>query len=134
MENFMNTADMNYFASAADFAGSISLLRNYFNSPSRAHKNWPPFLGIFNFIGSKNIKLKDYLKTITIKNFTTQSRKVYDIPLTYEVFGQDLYTAPVVLVNHALTGNSAVTGELGWWKDAIGEGNPIDTNTIPVLD
>ncbi|MDV3750380.1 alpha/beta fold hydrolase [Elizabethkingia anophelis] len=77
--------------------------------------------------------MKDYLKTINIKNFTTQSGKVYDIPLTYEVFGQDLYTAPVVLVNHALTGNSAVTGELGWWKEAIGEGKPVDTNTYTIL-
>ncbi|AQX12190.1 homoserine acetyltransferase [Elizabethkingia meningoseptica] len=77
--------------------------------------------------------MKDYLNTINIKNFTTQSGKVYDIPLTYEVFGQDLYAAPVVLVNHALTGNSAVTGEIGWWKEAIGKGKPVDTDVYTIL-
>ena len=38
-----------------------------------------------------------------------------------------------MLVNHALTGNSTVTGEMGWWKNLIGENKTIDTNYYTVL-
>jgi homoserine O-acetyltransferase len=36
-------------------------------------------------------------------------------------------------VNHALTGNSNVIGEQGWWNDLIGESKTIDTNKYTVL-
>ncbi len=55
------------------------------------------------------------------------------IPLSYQVFGPELGTAPVILVNHALTGNSLVAGELGWWNAVIGENKVIDTNTYTIL-
>ena len=42
-------------------------------------------------------------------------------------------TAPIVLVNHALTGNSNVIGEQGWWNDLIGESKTIDTNKYTIL-
>jgi len=38
-----------------------------------------------------------------------------------------------VLVNHALTGNSNVAGEDGWWKELIGENKVIDLNRYTVL-
>jgi len=53
--------------------------------------------------------------------------------VTYQLFGKALGTAPVVLVNHALTGNSSVTGENGWWNNLIGEGKTIDTNKYTIL-
>lgn len=53
--------------------------------------------------------------------------------LTYQLFGQVLGTAPVVLVNHALTGNSAVTGQNGWWSDLIGKGKAVDTDSFTIL-
>jgi homoserine acetyltransferase len=37
------------------------------------------------------------------------------------------------LVNHALTGNSNVTGSEGWWNALIGPNKPIDTNLFSVL-
>jgi homoserine O-acetyltransferase len=37
------------------------------------------------------------------------------------------------LVNHALTGNSQVVGDKGWWNDLIGEHKTIDTNTYTIL-
>jgi homoserine O-acetyltransferase len=37
------------------------------------------------------------------------------------------------MVNHALTGNSNVIGEQGWWNDLIGESKTIDTNKYTVL-
>jgi homoserine O-acetyltransferase len=55
------------------------------------------------------------------------------IPLFYQAFGQDIGTAPVVVVNHALTGNSTVTGENGWWNDLIGDHKIIDTNFFTVI-
>ena len=73
------------------------------------------------------------LQTLEIKNFTTLSGFTLDLQLSYEVFGQSLSDAPVVLVNHALTGNSNVAGEGGWWTDLIGEGKSINTTKYAVL-
>ena len=74
------------------------------------------------------------LQKLNISNFNTVKGKCIDqIPLTYEVFGEPLYKAPIVLVNHALTGNSSVCGENGWWNGLIGKGKCIDTNRYTVL-
>lgn len=53
--------------------------------------------------------------------------------MSYQLFGKDLHSAPIVLVNHALTGNSNVAGENGWWNSIIGENKIIDTNTFSVI-
>ena len=66
-------------------------------------------------------------------DFTTQSGHQVEINLSYELFGKDLHSAPIVLVNHALTGNSTVAGEDGWWKEAVGSGKPIDTDKYTIL-
>ncbi len=66
-------------------------------------------------------------------SYQTGSGKEYDIPLSYQLFGKDLFSAPIILVNHALTGNSEVAGEKGWWKKLIGENQVIDTNRYTVL-
>lgn len=73
------------------------------------------------------------LKTINISNYKTKSGKTSSIRLSYQTFGLALHEAPVVLVNHALTGNSEVCGEDGWWKDLIGENKCINTNQYTVL-
>lgn len=73
------------------------------------------------------------LQNIHLKNFETASGKLYDLPVSYELFGRELHTAPVVLVNHALTGNSNVAGEKGWWKTLVGDGEIIDTQKFTVL-
>jgi len=77
--------------------------------------------------------LKENLQIVRIENFTTISGKIYDIPLSYEIFGQRLGIAPIVLVNHALTGNSSVAEERGWWGDIVGNKKTIDTNVYTVL-
>jgi homoserine O-acetyltransferase/O-succinyltransferase len=56
-----------------------------------------------------------------------------EFPLFYQTFGQPLGTSPIVLVNHALTGNSNVTGIDGWWNDLIAENKTIDTNYFTVI-
>lgn len=59
--------------------------------------------------------------------------KHQEIPLSYQLFGQPLHTAPIVLINHALTGNSQVAGERGWWNEIVEKGKAIDLNTYTVL-
>jgi homoserine O-acetyltransferase len=78
--------------------------------------------------------LKNSLPHITISNFTTESKGFNsEIKLSYQVFGKPLGEAPVVLVNHALTGNSNVAGKDGWWKDLVGNDKIIDTKVYTVL-
>ncbi|WP_400076560.1 alpha/beta fold hydrolase [Winogradskyella sp. R77965] len=73
------------------------------------------------------------LKYIHIPDFLTDSGKTYSINLSYQTFGKALNNAPIVLVNHALTANSNVIGEQGWWNDLIGTNNCIDTNLYTIL-
>ncbi|HUH25934.1 MAG TPA: alpha/beta fold hydrolase [Flavobacterium sp.] len=56
-----------------------------------------------------------------------------DFFLTYQTFGQPLGTAPIVLVNHALTGNSSVTEENGWWNLLIGYNKTINLKHYTVI-
>lgn len=77
--------------------------------------------------------MKNELQHINLNNFTTQNGKVIDIPLSYQLFGKELYSAPIVLINHALTGNSDVAGENGWWKSLVGDGKIIDTNRFTII-
>ena len=75
------------------------------------------------------------IREIKIENF--QCRSGYRFPgiiLTYEVFGiEQLEPNNVILVNHALTGNSEVTGEGGWWQQIIGHGKLINTDFKTVI-
>lgn len=73
------------------------------------------------------------LHHLKINNYTTLNGTRQDIKLSYQVFGKELHTAPIVLVNHALTGNSNVTGKDGWWSALIGNGKCIDTKKFTVL-
>ena len=76
--------------------------------------------------------MKAGLKHINF-SYRTNSGKEYQIPLSYQLFGKELFSAPIILVNHALTGNSDVSGEKGWWKNLIGPDQVIDTNRYTVL-
>ena len=73
------------------------------------------------------------LEKILINSYQTTSGKTVNLTLSYQVFGKPLHQAPIVLVNHALTGNSKVCGEDGWWKDLIGEGKCIDTSVYTIM-
>ncbi|MCF6129128.1 alpha/beta fold hydrolase [Flavobacterium sp. AS60] len=74
------------------------------------------------------------LEKIDLLNFDLENGKQLPYtPLFYQIFGQSIGAAPIVVVNHALTGNSTVTGEKGWWNDLIGEGKIIDTNYFTVI-
>ncbi len=73
------------------------------------------------------------LKYLEISNFKTEIGKQSSITLSYQFFGKSIDEAPVVLVNHALTGNSNVSGKDGWWSHLIGKDKCIDTNQYSVL-
>jgi len=74
------------------------------------------------------------LQHIIIKNFITENKTINsEIKLSYQIFGEPLGTAPVVLVNHALTGNSNVAGKDGWWQDLVGDDKVIDTKLYTIL-
>ncbi|WP_310593896.1 alpha/beta fold hydrolase [Flavobacterium sp.] len=78
--------------------------------------------------------MENKINQIQIQNFTTESGAQYPIiNLSYQVFGPSLNSAPIVLVNHALTGNSQVIGAQGWWNDLIGESKTIDTLKYTIL-
>lgn len=74
------------------------------------------------------------LSKINIAEYRTAGGFVFkNLPLSFQVFGRKLGTAPVVLVCHALTGNSTVAGENGWWKKLIAPEACIDLNRFTVL-
>ena len=78
--------------------------------------------------------MKKKLEKIDLFNFDLEIEKQHKyIPLFYQSFGQTIGTAPVVVVNHALTGNSNITGKTGWWNDLIGEDKIIDTQYFTVI-
>jgi homoserine O-acetyltransferase len=80
------------------------------------------------------LKLENKPTSITLQDFTTESGAFYAVlNLSFQVFGPELHTAPIVLVNHALTGNSQVVGENGWWNDLIGTNKTIDTTKYTIL-
>jgi len=73
------------------------------------------------------------LKNIRIDNFISFNETNFVIDLTYEIFGQPLGDAPIVMVNHALTGNSNLTGNNGWWNPIIGYDKLIDTKRFSII-
>jgi homoserine O-acetyltransferase len=74
------------------------------------------------------------LQKIDLLNFKLENGKILSpVPLFYQTFGQPVGAAPIVIVNHALTGNSNVTGENGWWNDLVGYERTIDTNFFTIL-
>ena len=78
--------------------------------------------------------MKESLEHIIITDYITENNvPISEIKLSYQLFGKTLGIAPVVLVNHALTGNSNVAGENGWWTDLVGDDKVIDTKLYTVL-
>lgn len=74
------------------------------------------------------------LSYISIGNYKASSGALYPAhELSYELAGQPLGSAPIVLVCHALTGNSHVAEQDGWWGSLIGQGQTINTDKYTIL-
>ena len=73
------------------------------------------------------------LKKLNIENYVSENGTSFNIELSYEVFGKPIGSAPIVLVNHALTGNSSVCGKHGWWNHIVGNNKLIYLNRYTVL-
>ena len=85
-------------------------------------------------------KSMSQLNKIKIKSFQLANKvEVENIVLSYQTFGKAIGSAPLVVVNHALTGNSQVTEKEGWWNSLIGEEKvgivelPTMSNTVEVI-
>ncbi len=70
------------------------------------------------------------LQYLKIPGLLLKSGKVQDVSVSYQTFGRPLHTAPIVLVNHALTGNSSI---LQWWHTIVGPGKALDTHKFTLL-
>jgi homoserine O-acetyltransferase len=70
-----------------------------------------------------------------IENYKTdKNANNKKISISYQVFGKKINTAPIVIVNHALTGNSdVISHEKGWWKEIVGDNKLIDTQKYTVI-
>ena len=78
--------------------------------------------------------VKSNLHQIKILDFTTEQGANYPlISLTYQIFGKPLGETPIVMINHALTGNSNVCGTNGWWNNLVGENKCIDLLKYTVI-
>lgn len=77
----------------------------------------------------------DTLKFHKLQNYKTDSGAQYEkLSTSYQVFGKELHSAPIVLVHHALTGNSdVISHEKGWWKEIVGVNKLIDLNKFTVI-
>jgi homoserine O-acetyltransferase/O-succinyltransferase len=84
-------------------------------------------------MSKSSFKIMSIVQKIKISNFLMQSGEIYKINLSFQTFGLPIGLAPIVLVNHALTGNSNVAGEKGWWKDVVGENKVIDTQKFTII-
>ncbi|WP_194850013.1 alpha/beta fold hydrolase [Nonlabens antarcticus] len=70
------------------------------------------------------------MKYIYLQDLQLRSGKKQNISVSYQIFGRELHSAPIILVNHALTGNSSVTD---WWSPIVGAGKTIDLDQFTVL-
>lgn len=76
----------------------------------------------------------DSVQTLIINTFTTHTGANHTaFKLYYQLFGCPLGSAPVVMVNHSLTGNADVAGPKGWWKAIVGPNKTIDTNQYTII-
>lgn len=74
------------------------------------------------------------MKKIKIASWRLENGKTQqDTTVFYQLFGLPLGNAPVILVNHALTGNSNICGPNGWWRELIGKNKAINTDNFTIL-
>ncbi len=75
------------------------------------------------------------LQRCKISKYTTFSGIQYEnLTISYQVYGQKLHSAPVIILNHALTGNSDLQSKkYGWWRGLLGEEKLFNTNEYTII-
>lgn len=73
------------------------------------------------------------LNYIKINKTETSILDKEHLEISYQVFGKPIGEAAIILVNHALTGNSLITGKEGWWQSLIGKNQTIDPKFYTIL-
>lgn len=74
------------------------------------------------------------LSYLEIRDYRSERGELHPVlRLSYELAGPALGTAPIVLVNHALTGNSSVAGEQGWWNRLVSPEGAISPEVYTIL-
>ncbi len=81
------------------------------------------------------MQINSKLLFVQLNDFHAHGGHYYpELRLSYELFGLPLSIKnPVVLVCHALTGNSTVSGSKGWWNSLIGKDKLIPTERFTVV-
>lgn len=75
------------------------------------------------------------LITTSIHDYTTVKGVPFkQLDITFQVWGKKLHTAPILLIFHALTGNSDICSpEKGWLRQVVGHGEAIDLDKYTVI-
>lgn len=74
------------------------------------------------------------IQQITLPEYSCISGLILkDFVLSYRVYGSFTKSSKNVLVCHALTGSSKLSGENGWWNGFIGEDKCIDPTRYPSI-
>lgn len=73
------------------------------------------------------------IQKVNIDYPSLPERKNQRFEIHFQIFGKPLHQAPIILVNHALTGNSNVAGIDGWWQELIGENKTINLKNYTVI-
>lgn len=77
--------------------------------------------------------MSNKIKYISPFNYVRYDGGLQKISLSYQIFGKPIGNHPIILVVHALTGNSNVACRGGWWSKLIGSNKIINTNKFTVV-
>src|SRR5690606_39177452 len=77
--------------------------------------------------------MKQKMNKKRIPKYLTRHFSDETCEISYQWTGNVNEVKPVIVILHALTGNSMVTGKDGWWKEIVGENKTIDCNKYNIL-
>lgn len=73
------------------------------------------------------------ISNIHVPFYNTHKNSIHKVNLFYQSFGPKIGQAPIILLIHALTGNSNISGTSGWWNKIVGSNLSIDTSKYTLI-